>query len=291
MGELLTVASWSLGAAAVVVVAVCVAYRRTGRIAVVDTFWGLFFVAIALTCAVVGSGHTGRRWLVAAMVTAWGVRLAWHLHRRSHGAGEDPRYAALVERVPADQLFSTAIRRFFVPQALIAWFVSLPVQVVAVTAPPMDGLVLALAPVGLVGVALWAAGLALESAGDAQLTRFKARRASGQLPADAILDSGVWRWTRHPNYMGDVALWWGLFLVAAAHWPGALTVASPAVMTYLLVVATGAGLLEKSMMSRPGYRAYAARTSGFLPLPSRPAATHTDPVRGALGFPIRPSTR
>ncbi|MEJ7721658.1 MAG: DUF1295 domain-containing protein [Ilumatobacteraceae bacterium] len=113
---------------------------------------------------------------------------------------------------------------------------------------------------------IWAIGLTFETVGDLQLTRFRADPANkGQ-----VMDHGLWRYTRHPNYFGDACVWWGIFLVAAEHWPGVLTILSPAVMTYLLVAKTGKALLERSMQeSKPGYAEYVDRTSGFVPLPPR----------------------
>jgi steroid 5-alpha reductase family enzyme len=153
-----------------------------------------------------------------------------------------------------------AVRKVFGIQGLAMWFVSLPVMV---------GVVLEVEwwPVVAVGIALWAIGLAFESVGDAQLAAYK-KIPKGQRPP--VLDRGLWRWTRHPNYFGDACVWWALWLVGglASGWlPGLLTVAAPVAMTYFLVFATGARLLEQTMMQRPGYPEYAARTSMFVPRP------------------------
>ena len=143
------------------------------------------------------------------------------------------------------------------------WFVSLPVQVAAFE-PSSPGVL------AWVGVLVWAVGLAFEGVGDAQLTRFRNDPATrGQ-----VLDTGLWRYTRHPNYFGDACVWWGLSLVAFDAWPGVLTVLSPLAMTWLLAKGTGKPLLEKDMSSRrPGYAEYVRRTSGFVPLPPRKAGT------------------
>jgi steroid 5-alpha reductase family enzyme len=233
--------------------------RRVGKVAVVDVFWGLFFVAVAWTSALFGSGGDWRRWVVAGLVTVWGTRLAWHIARRSRGQGEDPRYVELLAGAPGGDIWRYAVTRVFLVQAVLAWFISMPLQVVAVTSS-------GLAVVVVFALALWAVGFAFEAVGDAQLAAFKADPANrGQ-----IMDRGLWGWTRHPNYFGDATMWWGLFAMAAASWPGALTVLSPAAMTWFLVVRTGAGLLEKTMAARPGYADYRARTSGFIPrLPRR----------------------
>ncbi|MFL6155611.1 MAG: DUF1295 domain-containing protein, partial [Marmoricola sp.] len=119
--------------------------------------------------------------------------------------------------------------------------------------------------VGLAGAALAVFGLLFESVADWQLVRFKKDPAN----AGQVLDRGLWRYTRHPNYFGDACVWWGIYLVSASALPGVFTILSPIAMTYFLVFATGARLLEKTMMQRPGYPEYAARTSMFFPLPPK----------------------
>ena len=151
-----------------------------------------------------------------------------------------------------------AIRKVYGVQGLAVWFVSLPIQV---SASAGGGLV----AVALVGVLLWGVGLAFEAIGDRQLKAFKADPAN----RGKVMDRGLWAWTRHPNYFGDSSVWWGIWLVAASAWPGVLTVLSPVAMTYFLVFATGARLLERHMAQRPGYAAYQERTSYFLPRPPR----------------------
>ena len=179
------------------------------------------------------------------------------MHRRNAGKGEDPRYTKMLEGENGDP-FLVAVRKVYLVQGAAIWFVSLPIQVSAATG---GGVVV----VAALGVLLWLVGLVFEAVGDAQLAAFKADPASkGQ-----VMDHGLWGWTRHPNYFGDSAVWWGIFLVAASAWPGVLTVLSPAVMTYFLVFATGARLLEQHMAERPGYPAYQERTSSFLPRPPR----------------------
>ncbi len=247
------------GAAAVVVVALMVLTaalaRQLGRVSVVDTVWGLGFIAVALVSAVLGTVLRDAAylpWLLLAMVALWGGRLAWHIGRRSHGGGEDPRYEELLSRGEGG-----IVRKVLLPQGLAIWFVSLPVQVAAVADRP-------LAWVAGLGVALWLVGLVFESVGDAQLAAYKRDPDRGP-----VMDRGLWRYTRHPNYFGDACVWWGIWLAVASAWPGVLTVLSPVAMSYFLVYATGARLLEKSMMRRPGYPEYAARTSMFVPLPPR----------------------
>lgn len=245
----------SLVAVAVLMTATALAARRMGRVVVVDAAWGAGFVLVALVCAVLGEATV--RWLVLAMVAVWGLRLARHtLQRLLATDEEDPRYAALLDGKP----FSYAVTRVFVTQGVAMWFVSLPIQVVAVRDTRWWWVV-------GIGVAVWAVGLVFETVGDAQLASYK-KEPKATRPQ--VMDRGLWRYTRHPNYFGDACVWWGIWVVGLGSGAiGLATVLSPVVMTFFLVFATGAKLLEKTMMKRPGYPEYAARTSMFLPLPPR----------------------
>jgi steroid 5-alpha reductase family enzyme len=247
----------SLATAALVMTATALVARRVGRVSVVDVAWGLLFVAIGWVALALGDG-SARSLLLALLVTVWGGRLAWHIRRRALGAGEDPRYDKLLAGAPEGRRFGYAVRKVFVVQGLAAWFVALPVQVAAATDRPLGW-------VAAAGLLVWAVGMVFEVVGDAQLAAFKRDPAN----RGRVMDRGLWAWTRHPNYFGDAAVWWGLWLVAAEAWPGVLTVLSPAVMTYFLAFATGARLLESEMAKRPGYPEYMERTSVFLPRPPR----------------------
>ncbi len=253
-----------LATATVVMVIAASISRAVGRVAIVDIAWGLGFVAIALSTALASAagddGNNGRRWLVLVLVAIWGLRLGWHIRRRAVGHGEDPRYVELLGGPVAEVGFAVAIRKVFVVQGLSLWLISLPVQVGAV-------LEVDYGPIVVIGSVVWLIGLAFEAIGDAQLASYKADPDRGP-----VMDRGLWGWTRHPNYFGDACVWWGIWLVGglASGWvPGLLTVIAPIAMTYFLLFATGARLLEKTMMQREGYPEYAARTSMFFPLPPR----------------------
>ena len=235
---------------------------RVGKQAVIDVTWGLGFVAIALTAFLVtlGQGDPLRRWLALLLTAAWGLRLATHIYLRSRGKGEDPRYEAMLARADGSPA-AYALLHIYLPQGLIMWFVSLPVQVAMVVTGGLSWVL-------WVGVAVWAVGFFFESVGDLQLTRFRDDPSN----KGKVLDTGLWRYTRHPNYFGDACVWTGLFLVAASAWPGVLTVLSPAVMVWNLYGGTGKKLLEKDIGDRrPEYAEYVRRTSGFFPLPPKPA--------------------
>jgi steroid 5-alpha reductase family enzyme len=235
--------------------------RRLERVSVVDVTWGLSFAVVAVVafgCTTGAHGDGTRRAVVLALTCAWGLRLAWHIAARSRGAPEDPRYARMLDRASGSPM-GWALTHVFLPQALIAWFVSLPVQVSMAERSSMS-------VVGWAGVVVWAVGVTFETVGDAQLAAFKRRPDS----AGQVLDTGLWRYTRHPNYFGDACVWIGLWVIPAQQWQGVATVLSPAAMTWFLVAKTGKPLLEKQLMrTRPGYADYVRRTSGFVPLPPR----------------------
>ncbi|MER7463043.1 DUF1295 domain-containing protein [Streptomyces sp. NPDC097981] len=232
--------------------------RRLHRTA--DIAWGLAFAAVAAVSYALSSGYgdDGRRLLVAAATVVWGVRLALHIAWRGRGHGEDPRYTKLLARGRGNPSLR-ALYKVYLLQAGLVWLVSLPVQTASYVDSPIGVLAVA-------GAALWAVGLAFEAVGDFQLARFKADPAH----RGAVMDRGLWAWTRHPNYFGDFLVWWGLYLPACGTWQAALPcLVSPVAMTLLLTEGSGKRLLEAHMADRPGYAAYTARTSGFLPLPPR----------------------
>ena len=249
---------WPRWAQSLLVMAVSFAVGAgTGKYSVIDAIWGPGFAVVALVSFLVSLGHGVPllRWLVLTLTVLWGLRLGGYILLRNSGLPEDPRYTELLH----DAGRGAIVAKVQLPQGLAMWFVSLPVQVAMVQPTTVWAVV-------WVGVAVWLVGVSFEAIGDAQLAAFKKDPANkGQ-----VMDRGLWRYTRHPNYFGDACVWWGLFLLAAGHWTGLLTVLSPAVMTWLLVAKTGKALTEKRMSkSKPGYAEYVARTSGFVPLPPR----------------------
>jgi steroid 5-alpha reductase family enzyme len=255
--NLLQVSAASILALAVVHSVTFAIGRRIGRYNVVDVAWGVGFVAIAAVAATLGHGDQTRRWLLLALVAIWGLRLSWHIQSKTAGKGEDPRYAALLR----DATLSQVIRKVFVLQGFITWFVSFPLQLSAVTGPTPKPLT----AVAVLGVAVWLVGLTFEAVGDRQLRAFKSDPAN----RGVVMDRGLWAWTRHPNYFGDAAVWWGLWLITINGWVSLATVASPLLMTYFLAYVTGARLTEKLMAGRPGFDEYQQRTAFFFPGPPR----------------------
>lgn len=225
---------------------------------VVDIFWGLGFVVVAWSSSGLSEVESGRKWLVAGLTSCWGLRLAAHLAWRNLGHPEDPRYRAMRER-QGNQFWISSLLTVFGLQGIIMWVVSLPVQAACISSPPLGWL-------DAIGALTCLTGITWESLADYQLRRFKARPEN----KGKVLDSGVWRYSRHPNYFGDFLVWWGLFVIAGAG--GALwTVVSPLMMSFLLIRVSGVTLLEKSLVdSKPDYVEYIRRTNAFFPGPRKP---------------------
>jgi steroid 5-alpha reductase family enzyme len=227
---------------------------------IVDLIWGLGFVLVAWTVRLTVDGDAARQWLIVAMVTIWGLRLSIYLTWRNHGTGEDYRYQAM-RRHWGPGFWWISLFTVFALQGLLMWTVSLGVQLGQVPDSP------GLGPIAALGVLVWAVGLTFEAVGDAQLARFKADPAN----AGTVMDRGLWRYTRHPNYFGDACVWWGIALVAAESGLGAIGIVGAVVMTVLLRRVSGVTLLERSLTKRrAGYEEYVARTSPFVPRPPKP---------------------
>lgn len=253
-----------LGGLAVVVIFMGIGLaiaQHQKKLTVVDTMWGIGFVLVAIEAALIasaGDGDTALRWILVTMVSIWGLRLAWHLHSRNSKLPEDPRYQDLAE-ADGRPFTQVALMRVFLPQGIAMWLVATPIMVGVNNADAVGWLV-------ALGVIVWAIGFFFEAVGDFQLARFKADPTH----KGKLMDKGLWRYTRHPNYFGDACVWTGIWITVASSWPGLLTVIGPVAMTVFLTKVTGAALNEKGMKkSKPGYDEYVRRTSGFIPRPPR----------------------
>jgi len=258
----------NLGATAAAVVAVMAALMAVATAirnqSIIDIAWGPGFVVIAAVSYGLSAGAGGdsaRRLVVLVLTAVWGLRLGAYIGRRNLGHGEDPRYTALM-RHRQGNLAVFLVRKVYGLQGVLMWLVSAPVQAAMYEHAPLG------VP-GITGIVVWAAGLTFESVGDWQLARFKADPAN----RGKVMDRGLWAWTRHPNYFGDCCVWAGLWLLALGSPVGLATVFSPVLMTFLLLRFSGKALLERRMLRSKGeaYAAYLSRTSGFFPLPPRPA--------------------
>jgi steroid 5-alpha reductase family enzyme len=228
---------------------------------IIDAFWGLGFVIVAWVAAFLRWPPTDRGWFLVALTTVWGLRLSLFLLWRNGAHGEDRRYAAMRAR-HGERFWWVSLFTVFLLQGAALWWVSLPLQIAlaANTDREFDAL-------DVLGCGLWGVGLFFETVGDWQLARFKANPAN----TGCVLDHGLWRYTRHPNYFGDFCVWWGLYFIASAA-GAAWTVASPVLMTYLLLRVSGVTLIERTITDRrPEYARYQDRTNAFFPGPGRSA--------------------
>ena len=228
---------------------------------IVDVGWGLGFVLVAWAVRARVDGNVDRQRLLVGMTSLWGLRLAAYLYARNHGKGEDYRYRAMRKRW-GSRFSLISLGTVFALQGALMWIVSLPVQLGQSRFDPKVG------ALAWAGIAVWALGLFFEVIGDAQLARFKRDPAN----AGTVMDQGLWRYTRHPNYFGDACVWWGIALVAAETTVGRWGLIGAAVMTVLLRRVSGVTLLEKSLVKRrAGYDQYVATTSPFIPRPPKRA--------------------
>ena len=252
--------------AAVLVAVVLVLWAisvKIGDVSFIDSFWGAGMALMALTSWLQLGEPGALANLLLAMTAAWGLRLGIYLLRRWLAEGEDKRYERMLRKDREKGRFAfAALTKIWLGQAFLLFLVSSPAQVgILPSEAPAR-----LAGIAWAGIALYLVGVTFEWLGDWQLARFKADPANkGQ-----VMDEGLWRYTRHPNYFGDACAWWGIWLVAASvSWEvAAWTVIGPLFLTFTLVKWSGAALLEKGMKhTRPGYEDYKRRTSAFIPMP------------------------
>jgi len=240
------------------------ASRVRRDVSLVDRMWPVFIASAASVCVLARPVHTERAAWMLGLVLAWGLRLCVYVTMRNWGHGEDRRYQQIRARNQPDFEFKS-LYLIFGLQSVLAWVVAAPFLTSAGALQPLGALDVA-------GIVLAAFGIAFETIGDAQMAAFKAERAN----EGRVLDRGLWRYTRHPNYFGEACTWWGLWLLAVggAGLGAAWTIVSPLLMTWLLLKVSGVSLLEKDITERrPAYRDYIERTSAFLPRSPRPRAS------------------
>jgi steroid 5-alpha reductase family enzyme len=226
---------------------------------IVDMWWGPGILLIGLTYFMTTSGAPGRARMVVSLLALWAIRLAWHIGARNIGHGEDFRYAKWRQERGASWWWFSYFK-VFVLQSVIAWIISMPLYFAIAPATPPG-----LTPFDVAGAIVFAIGFLFEAVGDEQLRRFKAEQAN----EGRVLDTGLWRYTRHPNYFGEALLWWG-FGVFALSTGSYLGLVGPAIMTWLLIRVSGVSLLERTLKTtKPGYAEYIQRTSAFVPMPPR----------------------
>lgn len=226
------------------------------NVTIADCLWGVGFVGIAWTTCILSDGNAVRRWMLALMVTFWGVRLSIYLGERNWGRGEDPRYASWRKKCGSG-FWLQSLFKVFGLQALFMWIIALPLQWAQMASLPGH-----LTALDIAGAVIWLVGFLFETVGDAQLAAFKADPAN----RGKVMDRGLWAYSRHPNYFGEALMWWAIFLIALATPGGWWTVIGPLAITAVLLKMTGIALTESLLLAgRPGYAEYIRKTSAFIP--------------------------
>jgi steroid 5-alpha reductase family enzyme len=216
----------------------------------------LGFLLLAAVHFVLTDGFVGRKILITCLVGLWGLRLSVYILWRNWGKGEDYRYRRWREQA-GDRFWWTSLFQVFLLQGLLLWLISAPILGAQFYKSPDE-----LTVVDLLGALVWGIGFLFEAVGDWQLARFKGDPAN----RGKVMRSGLWAYTRHPNYFGDATVWWGCFIIAAATVHGAWTVYGPLIMTGLLLPVSGVALLERRQVeTKPQYRDYIETTSAFIP--------------------------
>jgi steroid 5-alpha reductase family enzyme len=229
------------------------ALRRKDN-SIVDIGWGMGFILVALLTFFRPGPLAARHLLVTALVIVWGMRLSVHLYIRKRGKGEDLRYAQW-RRSWGRGFVLRSYFQIFILQGVFLMIIAWPLILINRSVPGP------LKVWDAAGLLVWILGFFFETAGDAQMERFKADPA----PKGRIMSTGLWRFTRHPNYFGEAAMWWGIFLIGLAVPRGWLGVVSPVFITFLLTKVSGVPMLEKKYAGNPEFAAYARRTSVFIP--------------------------
>jgi len=221
---------------------------------VADVAWGLGFVLLAWVSLFISETNSILGIIVTLFVTVWGLRLAWHVHSRNKGKTEDYRYLAWRKQW-GKWFYLRSYAQVYMLQGKLLFLIALPVLVINNN---LGGDVNILA---MLGIVVWIIGFFFEVVGDSQLARFiKNKDNKGKL-----MTTGLWRYTRHPNYFGEVTLWWGIWLVALSVPYGWATVIGPLTITTLILKVSGIPMLEKKMTEHPDFAEYKKRTSVFIP--------------------------
>ncbi|MEQ8934572.1 MAG: DUF1295 domain-containing protein [Amphiplicatus sp.] len=238
---------------------------RWKDVTIVDSYWAIGMAILALS-TFLQFDPSPRRWLLLGLCALWAIRLGGYLFWRWRDHGPDRRYVRMMEKAQEQRGWGFAkasLVLVFVTQAPLQFVVALPVQLGQISAAPA-----ALGWLAWGGAALALFGIAFESVADLQLTAFRKNPDN----AGKVLSSGLWGYTRHPNYFGDACVWWGLYLIAAETTIGIFSIVGPLLLTWTLMKWSGAPTLEYRMRkTKPGYIEYIERTSGFFPWPPKKA--------------------
>lgn len=231
--------------------------RALSRFDVADIAWGLGFIISALTAAVAHENLEPRAYLVVILVIIWGARLSLHVYLRNRNKPEDARYRAWRQEWGMNANFR-AFFQVFLLQGVLLLVIAIPVTAIIISGgKPFTILDVA-------GVLIWIIGFLFEAAGDWQLLHFKKDPAH----KGRIIMTGLWRYSRHPNYFGEVTLWWGIYLIALSAGAG-WTIIGPLTISFLILRVSGIPMLEKKYEGNTEFEEYRQRTSAFFPLPPK----------------------
>jgi steroid 5-alpha reductase family enzyme len=221
---------------------------------VADVAWGLGFVLLAWTSFFLSGGSGLRGVLAGILVSIWGIRLSWHIHARHRGKPEDFRYMAW-RREWGSWFYARSYAQVYLLQGAFLFLVALPVLLINRNSGGRFGFL------EVMGVCVWLIGFLFETVGDAELARF----ASDPRNRGKILQTGLWQYTRHPNYFGEVLQWWGIWLLAVGVPGGWYSIVGPLTITFLILKVSGIPMLEKKMAENPDFAKYKRRTNVFVP--------------------------
>ncbi|GAB5415649.1 MAG: DUF1295 domain-containing protein [Congregibacter sp.] len=232
-------------------------------VSIIDMVFALIMTAIVCNSVLQTAVLGGADKLMLGLILAWALRVTVHLVRRNWGHGEDPRYSKLRTWVEGEWAFHwLSLRKVFLLQGVVLWFATSPAQVAILLMEPSDPVLLT-----YLGAAIAALGLFWETVADIQLTAFRKNPAL----KGTVLQTGLWRYSRHPNYFGELCFWWGVFLMACANPLALVTIIGPLAYSHLIVNVTGQATLDKKLArEKPDYADYMQRTNGMLPWPPKP---------------------
>jgi len=225
---------------------------------VADIAWGPGFIVVALISLIIAGNISHRALIVSSLVLIWGVRLAVHIGNRHLGKPEDARYAKWRKEWGKTFLIRSFLQVFML-QGILLIIVAIPIIMIIVS-PPSPITIL-----DILGIVIWLLGFSFETVSDRQLVRFL-KRSSG---SGEIMTTGLWRYSRHPNYFGEVTLWWGIYFIALSVPNGWLSICGPLMITFLILKVSGIPMLEEAFRDNPDFQQYKQRTSAFIPLPPR----------------------
>lgn len=246
----------SLLAAIIFMSCIFVVGRRMQRYDIVDVAWGLVFIVIAATSLLFNGARDLVQFFVLGLVIIWGLRLSYHIYRRLRATtSEDKRYVELRKKWHASNEDTAIYLRIYVIQAVLACLVCLPIIILNTS----DALIYQ--PFVIAGAAIWLIGFCIETVADRQLRHFiRSPKDHGQL-----MTRGLWRYSRHPNYFGELTLWWGVGIIALSAPFGWLGLIGPVVISYLIIFVSGIPPTEKSFAGRVGWDKYKRETSALVP--------------------------